>query len=883
MSDSNLPSLTLTKLQRPRVGRGLVARAQLLQRLAAPESLTLVLAPAGYGKTTLLSMWLETCDLPHAWLSLDEHDDDLVVFVAYLTRALHTLFPAAVVETFSVMNAVAAPPPRAVARSLLNDLAAVEQDFILVLDDYHVIRDPAIHELITEIVRHPPRALHLVIASRHDPPLPLADFRAHGAVTELRAADLRFTLEEAEHFLVETMALSVDEQFVATLVNRTEGWPAGLRLVALSLRQRSAPSTLPLDNLSDTRYVMDYLMTEVLAQLPISVQEFLIKTAILDQLCSPLCEAVTGMTDRMFSGQYILEWLERADLFVIPIDDQQYWFRCHHLFRQLLRERLRQLHGPTEIAALHLRASTWFVANGYPDEALHHALAAGDTAAAVQIVAQYRHDLMNHAQWQRLHRWLRLFPPAVVDEQPDLLLIRVWMRFIQQRLAEIPPLLDRAETLLAQLSIETADRLRGEIASRRSAFAYFRGEIAASLTLAQQALAQVPLQWWYVRGYARLFLAASHQAAGDLPQAYATLDETGESNQEPAYQNLLRGAVCFIHWLAADLASLGRAAQQVVANSGPADRAELTAFSQFFLGYYCYQHNDLAAAEKYLRPLVMQPHTLHVACFLNSAVVMARICQMQGRSQEASDIAELAASFALEINSDMLLLGVQALQADLALRQGRLADAGQWAAAQLSAQAGSFRRLPAPFPFVPPLTLAQILLAQDTPASRQQARLFLAQMEEYYTTIHYTVVLIQVRALQALLASAEGDEASALAALSNSIALAAPGGFLRLFVDLGVALKPLLHKLAQRGESPAYINQILATFSPGETRSSADPRPIAPASPLTNREQDVLALLAERYTDKEIAEALSISPESLFKKSLLSLTDETQTLSHRLD
>jgi len=865
MTDRLARSLTLTKLQRPRVGRRLVPRPYLLDRLNASQSLTLVLAPAGYGKTTLLSTWLETCNIPNAWLSLDERDDDLAIFVTNLVGAVHTIFPAAADTTLAAASGATAPPPGIIARTLLNDLVAVEQDFILVLDDYQVIRSQAVHELLTELVRHPPRTLHLVIASRFDPPLPLAALRARGYVTELRRADLRFTPEEAGQFLTEAMALAVDERMIAVLAAKTEGWPAGLHLVALSLRQQRTPGMIAASTVGENRYVMDYLTAEVLSPLPISVQEFLIKTSILDQLCGPLCEAVTGMVDRMFSGQYILEWLERADLFLAPVDEQQQWYRYHQLFRQLLRDRLEKLHGPAEIAALHLRASEWFAANGYPDEALHHALNAGDVDAAVRIVARQRHELLNQAQWQHLERWLHLFSREVIDDQPVLLLIEVWLKYIRQQLNEVPMLLDRVEVLLPQLPPDLAEYLQGEVDSRRSALLYWKGNLARSMTLAQQALGEIPFTGWYIRGYARLFLSAGYVMSGDLNQAYATLYATGEPDQGRGYQNFLNGAACFIHWIAADLSGMAQAARRVVANSDPLDRSEMVTFSQHHLGLYHYQRNELAAAEKYLLPLVMQPYALHAGCFLNSAVVLARIRQAQGWPEEAQEIADLVLSFALETRSEVVLFGARAFQAELALRQGRLAEAIQWAE-----QYGTFTHVPAPWAFVPPLVLGLILLGQNTPASRQQARELLTEMDEYYSSIHYTSVRIRVLALQAMLHSAENDEPQALAALAQSIALAEPGGILRFFVDLGAPLKPLLQRLERQGVSPAYVAEILAAFGTGETLPPAGrlpravPVPTPPGSALlTNRELDVLRLLDKRYTDKEIAETLSISMETV--------------------
>jgi LuxR family maltose regulon positive regulatory protein len=869
MTDNLTGSLLSTKIQRPHVGRRLVSRPRLVEQLNPPNSLTFILAPAGYGKTTLLSTWLDTCQMPYAWLSLDEHDNDLAVFVNDLAVALHGILPAMIDNTLTMLNGITLPPADVITRTVLNDLARIEQDYILVLDDYHVILDRAIHDLMQELVSHPPQALHLVIASRYDPPFPLSSLRARGHVTELRGGDLRFTPEEAAQFLAETMTLTLDEETASVLVAKAEGWPAGLRLAALSLRQQQPLSLLAPDVLTDNLFIMDYLVAEVLSQLPISAQEFLIKSSILDQLCRPLCEAVTGMVDLTFNGLPILEWLERSDFFLTAAAGPQRWYRCHQLFRQLLRDRLEQQYGLTEIAALQLRASTWFASNGYLDEALHQALAAHDQPMAVQIIAQHRYELMNQAQWQRLERWLHLFPREVIDEQPHLLLVEVWLKFIHQQLREVSPLLDRVESQLPDLPPEIAEELLGEIASRRSALLYWNGDLAHSLALAQQALEQIPVQWWYIRGFTRVFMSSACLAAGDLTHAYATLYATGEPDQGQGYQNLLLGAACFIHWMAADLTGLAQAARQVVNNSTLTDVAEMVTFSRYHLGLYHYQRNDLAAAEKYLLPLVEQPYALHAACFLNSAVLLARLRQIRGRPEEAQKIVERLIAFALETRSEVVLFGGQAFQAELALRQGRLAESVQWAE-----QYGPFRQVPWPFAFLPPVTLASVLLAQDTPASRQQARELLAQMDEYFNSIHFTTGRISVLALQALLYNAEGDEQQALAALSSSIVLAAPGGFLRLFVDLGQALKPLVQKLAsrdaQRDVSSAYLAEILAALEAEGTRPDAGQslrREAVPTSSgsalLTNREQEVLELLAKRYTDKEIADTLVISPSTV--------------------
>ena len=346
MTDSLPRSLISTKLQRPRVGRELVQRPRLLEQLAAPAALTLVIAPAGYGKTTLLSAWLATCAMPSAWLSLDAQDSDLITFATYLVTAVQTLFPAAGAETVELLHGVTRPPLAAITRSLLNTFESIEQEFILVLDDYHLIHDNAVHELITELVRYSPRSLYLVVAARFDPPLPLSSFRARGHFTELRAANLRFTVEEAASLLRDNMHLPIDDQAVAILRTRTEGWAVGLRLAALYYRHTGQLNAQGLDQNSSSRYVMNYLAAEVLSQLPTAIQDFLLKTSILDRLCGPLCEAITGVADPERNGHATLEWLQQADLFLTPLDDERNWFRYHPLFQEFLLQQLAQQREP---------------------------------------------------------------------------------------------------------------------------------------------------------------------------------------------------------------------------------------------------------------------------------------------------------------------------------------------------------------------------------------------------------------------------------------------------------------------------------------------------------------------------------------------------------
>ena len=341
----------------------------------------------------------------------------------------------------------------------------------MVLDDYHVITDQNIHALLTVLLRHPLRAMHLVISTRHDPPLPLSTYRARNLLTEIRTQDLRFSTQEISAFAQRALGLPLDQGIIAILEEKTEGWPAGLRLASLSFRH-SQDLVNSLANLQgDNRYIMEYLVSEVLSHLEPATQDFLLKTSILDRLCEPLCQVVAGLDGLQTDGQAILDGMEKTNLFIVPLDEGGYWYRYHQLFQGILRNRLVRRYNPDQIAALHSRASGWFAQNGLVREAIDHALASGDIKAAVGLVAQHRHVLMNMEQWQRLARWLHLFSQPTIDEYPDLLMIEAWLSHVQRfDLQKVARILDQAEDLLSQNPMETgaASSLLGEIDTLRS-------------------------------------------------------------------------------------------------------------------------------------------------------------------------------------------------------------------------------------------------------------------------------------------------------------------------------------------------------------------------------------------------------------------------------
>lgn len=914
--------LIRTKLQRPQLPEDLVSRPRLLEQLhrGMDCKLTLISAQAGAGKTTVLAQWLADVGhiKPSAWLSLDEHDNDLMVFLGYLCEAIRTVFRAACDEAFDLLRAPETPPARAITAVLVNELNDLvgqvngsdnggpsQNGLILALDDYQNITEPEIHEVMSSLIAYLPQGVHLALASRTDPPLKLGKLRARREMTELRTADLRFTSEEAQTLLEATVGRGLSSEMIALLEEKTEGWVVGLRLAALSLRSLSDDEAFTATfRGTSSATIVDYLMSEVVAQQPPEIQDLMLRTSVLDRFCAPLCEAVSDFSEA--ESQEIIEGLYRDNLFLVPLDLEGTWYRYHHLLRDLLRLQLERQHS-AEVTALHTRAGARFARNGWIDEALHHLLAANDISAAADLVARHRYALMNQTQWQRLDRYLHQFSPDILDRYPDLLMLKTWLLYHRGRWAELPAALQRLEAALQRVSLppEEVNHLQGEISALRSLLFFHTNDPKSALASAQQALEKIPRELWIVRILARMYLAGVLQMRGDSNQAYAAiyrgLEE--EEAQSDAFKATLVMTVCHVHWLDADLRGMAQAADRCIVLCQQAGSPQILNFAHYHLGRVRYQQNDLAAAEGHFATAVQQPYLNYGDSFVNSACGLALTHQVQGRPDEARTVLEAASAFLLETGNTTLMPVIQAFQSEIALRQGRIATASQWAT--------RLDPIPPLTPiygfFSPHLTLVKVWLAQDTSASRQQAADLLDSAREFVESTHNRRFLIETLALQALLYEAEGDEPAALAALEHAITLAEPGGFIRLFVDLGPprsryvqGMAHLLTQLLRQGVASEYVARILAAF-PGATTdrrqwttveavSGPSSRPVLSHSPLlrdhlhrgadalqvaprseveglaealTIRELEVLELLGRRRTNKEIAEELVVSPATV--------------------
>ncbi|MGW8177988.1 MAG: hypothetical protein ACWGQW_04240, partial [bacterium] len=674
-------NLISTKLQRPRLTSDHIPRPRLYTRFDRQRRLTLVSAPAGYGKSTLVSSWLETLDCPAIWLSLDENDSDLAVFLSYFIAAIQTEFPDIGANTLAMLNSAQKLPLETVATSLINELNQIKLDYVLVLDDYHLIQDKLVHDLSAKILHQPPQTLHLVLTSRIDPPLALASLRARGQVGEIRALDLSFNSEETADLVNRLLGMSIDEATVTSLEARSEGWVTGLRLAILS-RNDLGDSDPVLDDIRvSNRYVTDYMMSSVFSLQKPDVRQWLIYTAVLDRFCPQLVEAVCLPGDQVeradLNGESFIDRIVRANLFVIPLDQDHQWFRFHHLFQQFLQSELQRNFSTDDVSRLHLRASDWFARNGFVDEALRHAITAGDFSTAGQIVERYRHVPLNEDKWYVLSRWLSQLPEETVQQRPALLLAKAWVSNYQSAFWTIPPILEAVEN---SLEVDAADEsLLGEVDFFKGILLYWEGQGEAAMASLNSALERIPGVDLGARNEVETYYAIASQISGkgkEVVQAYEKIlfDAKPEGTR---YLRLL-GSVILVHLLSGKLARAEQATQRLADMGARTNDAYVSSWTAYMLGYCHYQWNNLDKAITYFKAANEQKYALDNNAPVDVYAGLAFSYQAVRQSHQASKTMNELLAFVQKANNPTFRKLALSAQARLALLQGNLEAAVRW-------------------------------------------------------------------------------------------------------------------------------------------------------------------------------------------------------------
>ena len=872
-----------TKLYLPPTRPQLVPRPRLIKRLdegllsGRIPGVFLISAPAGFGKTTLLSEWVNqkveagALNIVHgsgetirpykvAWLSLDEGDNDPTRFLTYLVAAMQKIASTVGERALGILQSPQPPPIESILTDLLNEITTLPDDFLLVLDDYHVIEAKPVDLALTFLLEHQPLQMHLVIATREDPLLPLARLRAQGQLVEMRAADLRFTLSEAADFLNQVMNLNLSADDIAALEARTEGWIAGLQLAALSMQGHQDTASFIQSFTGSHHFVMDYLVEEVLHQQPERVQNFLLRTSILDRLCGPLCDAVLLSRSGSASGQETLEYLERTNLFIVPLDNERRWYRYHHLFADLLQQRLHQSitsstgDAESRLNELHLRASQWYEDNDLQMEAFQHAAAANNIERAEKLIDGKGIPLHFRGGVTPLLEWLETLPTSVMNARPSLWWRHASLLLINGQTVGVAEKLQAAEAALAAAlrGAEPDDDTRnliGQIAAATATLALTRYDVETMLAQSSRALEYLHpknlstrANAYWTLGYAyalqghRIATRQAFTESISLSQASgaiftAILATIGLGNVQEADNQLYQAAETYrrvLQWA-------GDKPQQIISEA------------HLGLARVLYEWNDLDAAEQHGEQSLQlaRQYESFIDRFVFGEVFFARLKLARGEMSDAASILAKVDQSVREHNFVHRMPEVAAAQVLTWLRQGNLN-----AAAKLAKT------------YSLPLSQARVHLAQGNPS---EALAVLESWLQQAEAMDWKDEQLKTMTLEAIVLHTQDEKGQAIAMVERALALAEPGGFIRLFVDEGPSMAQLLIEVAARGTMPDYVGKLLAAFEAEKPNNENKPfsaaQPIL--EPLSPRELEVLHLIALGLSNDEIGKRLFLALDTV--------------------
>ncbi len=856
-------SLLATKLRIPSQARPAVYRQRLIDALEssiARYKLIHVSAPAGYGKTTLLSQWAHSTSYDIAWLSIDEEDNDVEQFLRYLLAAWGKIHPRITETSFGLLLSGMSPELQAVLSAFLNVANDLPEPLVFVLDDYHLIKDPTIDQALTFLFDHLPPRLHFVLAGRDEPALPLARYRAHDELLEFRGENLQFSLDETADFLGHMMRLSLSQDEIMTLQAQSEGWIAGLQLAALTLQQHKS-GTDPVHISGRQRFIADYLSQEVLRRLPLTASSFLVQTSILDRLSGPLCDAVTGSQD----AQDLLDNIERENLFLLPLDDNRQWFRYHRLFADFLRGELVRRH-PRDVPVLHHRAAEWYVARDMPEQAFPHAVESGDVEFVIQILDRYSSIKLLGGEIRVIQTWLESLPEEWQSTHPMIAFTRASMLIFTGQFDEGVRLLDQVEQLML-LRKKDLHGVRAKVTAVRCFIACYQNDLVQAEELAQQALESLPQDALDLRHGIYGSLGDTYRRNGrweeskvcylkSLESPYGLAHRIGSVHAFGALADLelrqgrLHSAAAY--WRKAHAAIQEREAS----GSFP---LPLIGWVYIRLGEILYEWNQLGEASEHLsRGLKRAELGGEVQALISGNLATCRLQLTEGNIHAAEEHLEQARALVESSSFPDWTSRYWRLQLELWLAQDRLRALVDWAdGMRRHALTGR------PEGEIAEVAVARVLILKGDTLSLEKASASLGSLLKVAESEGRMGVLIEVLALESLTHWRRGERAGAMIALERALRLAEPEGYIRLFADLGLPMARVLQEAYARQVMPNYIERLLVAFR--DLGSLASPTKQSFPQALSPRELQVLQMIAGGLTNREIAEQLVISSETVKK------------------
>lgn len=872
--------LLATKLRIPPRRGELVPRARLVERLdqGLEHKLTLVSAPAGFGKTTLVAQWAaarrQEQRFTAGWLALDGGDNDLVRFLNYLSAALQEAIPAIEEEVRPMLQSPHPPPAEEVLTALINQVvaaspphmaaredAAPRPQFVLIVDDYHLITAAEIHEAVSFLLEHQPSCLHLILITRADPPLPLPRLRSQGQLLELRQTDLRFSRSEAAVFLEQVMGIMLEDAEVATLATRTEGWIAGLQMAALALRGRPDEETADFvaDFTGTHRYVLDYLLEEVLQRQPAAVQQFLLQTSILERLTAPLCDFVLSDGQQNHAplpeprSQEILDYLDAHNLFLVPLDDQRRWYRYHRLFAELLQLRLQQT-MPALLTELHRRAASWYEAQGETTAAITHLLAAGDTERAAALVAASAESAVMRGEVMTLLHWGEALPESAVAARPQLALLYAWALLLGGRPAS------SVERWLQE--VEAGEATAGWTSAIRGYLQLFQEEMSGARRLAQRALSTLPAEAVFLRQLAILVLSIAARYQDEGPDPEQALVEASRAGVAAENIFIAVFGLCLRADLAlrrGDLPQAQAIYEQALRLAKGKDGRPLPVASEPLLGLatLALERFELAKAEQLLQEGMALTRQWSRVAAIDGYLLQARLHHLRQEHAAMWSVLEQAAAVARRfdaVETDDLVVALFRIQTEIRLGRLALARRGLEAhSVRTEAAVAEMAAHPPPVRKYEYLLLARLLIAEGR---LEEAETLLDILLPHFDR-HRARIMVHL--LYAVVREQRGEREAALAALAEALALGEAADMVAVFVEEGKPVARLLYHALKQGVAPVYVSRLLGAF-PGARKEEVAPTGVSElVEPLSERELEVLALVAEGLTNQEIADRLFLS------------------------